>query len=181
MAVENVRRRLLETTAALARHQVRYAVVGGHAVAIWVARFDEDAVRNTVDVDLLIRRADLPRATQALAELGYDLTETWGVTLFVERKKPSPRRGIHMVFAGERVRPHEPHPAPLLDRVEMVAEGFAVIDLLGLLVMKLTANRDKDRVHLRDMLELDMISAELAAQLPDDLRQRLDWIRAHPE
>lgn len=181
MAVENVRRRLLESTAALARHNVPYAVIGGHALAVWVARVDEDAVRNTVDVDVLLRREDLPRAAQALAEAGYELTETAGVTMFVERERPSPRRAVHVVFAGERVRPQEPHPAPALERVEMAREGFAVIDLPDLLVMKLTANREKDHVHIRDLLELNMISPELEARLPDDLRQRLDWIRAHPE
>lgn len=46
-ALENVRRRLLRAAAALDAAQVPYAVVGGNAVAAWVSRVDEAAVRNT--------------------------------------------------------------------------------------------------------------------------------------
>lgn len=180
-AIERVRQRLLRSTAALDRHGVPYAVIGGHAVAGWAARVDEDAVRNTAGVDLLLNRADLPRAVTALAEAGFVPTEVHGVTLFLERESPNPRRGIHVVLAGERVRPHEPHPAPSLARIKRSEEGFAVLDLPPLLTMKLTANRDKDRVHIRDMLELGMITPDLEAQLPSDLRARLDTIRANPE
>jgi hypothetical protein len=181
MAVEKVRERLLRTTAALERHGVPYAVIGGHAVAVWVARIDEDAVRNTVDVDILLRREDFARASAALDEAGFEPSDVLGVPIFVERAKPSPRRGVHIVFADERVRPHEPHPAPGLSQVSRANDGFAVIDLLPLLVMKLTANRDKDRTHIRDMLELQMITPELEAQLPADLRARLDAIQVTPE
>jgi hypothetical protein len=56
--VEKVRERLLRAAAALEEANIQYAVVGGNAVAAWVSRVDEAAVRNTRDVDLLIRRAD---------------------------------------------------------------------------------------------------------------------------
>jgi hypothetical protein len=62
-AVAKVRDRLLRATAALNQAGVPYAVVGGHAVASWVATVDEGAVRNTRDVDLLVRRQDLPALT----------------------------------------------------------------------------------------------------------------------
>jgi len=181
MAVEKVRERLLRTTAALERHGVPYAVIGGHAVAVWVARVDEDAVRNTVDVDILLRRDDFARATKALDGAGFEPVEVRGVTVFVEKSSPSPRRGVHIVFAGERVRPHEAHPAPELKKLDRAKDGFAVVDLGALLVMKLTANRDKDRTHIRDMLELEMITPELESQLPADLRARLEAIRSSPE
>jgi hypothetical protein len=44
--------------------------------------------------------------------------------------------------------------------------------------MKLTAFRDKDRTHLRDMLELGLVTPEIEAQLPADLRNRLAELRA---
>jgi hypothetical protein len=62
-AVAKVRERLLRATGVLNRARIPYAVVGGHAVASWVATVDEGAVRNTRDVDLLIRREDLPAVT----------------------------------------------------------------------------------------------------------------------
>lgn len=52
-AVEKVRSRLLRAAAALEAAGVPYAVVDGNAVAAWVSRVDESAVRNTQDVDLL--------------------------------------------------------------------------------------------------------------------------------
>lgn len=181
MAVEDVRRRLLAATAALERHRVPYAVIGGHAVAVWVAQVEPDAVRNTVDVDVLLPREELARATVALADAGFEPAQPLGVPIFVERENPSPRRGVHVVFAGERVRPHEAHPAPDLVDVAVATEGFHVIGLLPLLVMKLTAFRDKDKVHVRDLLELELVTSEMEAALPADLRARLEWLRAHPE
>jgi len=52
--------------AALARARVRYAVVGGYAVAL------HGAVRGTVDVDIVLtwRKESLVRAEQALLEIG---------------------------------------------------------------------------------------------------------------
>src|SRR5207248_3972302 len=57
-AVEKVRERLLRASAALEKAGIPYAVIGGNAVAAWVSRVDESAVRNTPDVDLLLRRQD---------------------------------------------------------------------------------------------------------------------------
>ncbi|HTA28970.1 MAG TPA: hypothetical protein VK731_00720, partial [Candidatus Cybelea sp.] len=51
-AVERVRLRLLRAASALAQARILYAVAGGNAVAAWVSRVDEAAVRNTQDVDI---------------------------------------------------------------------------------------------------------------------------------
>lgn len=60
MAVERVQQRLRKVTAAL---DAAGAVVGGNAVAAWVGRVDPGATRATKDVDILVRRADAPRAS----------------------------------------------------------------------------------------------------------------------
>src|SRR5213595_2362149 len=70
-AVEKVRERLRRVVAALQAANVPYALVGGNAVAAWVSRVDETAVRNTQDVDILLRRTDLPSAKAALAKAGF--------------------------------------------------------------------------------------------------------------
>ena len=49
-AVAKVRERLLRATATLNEVGIPYAVVGGNAVASWVATVDEGAVRNTRDI-----------------------------------------------------------------------------------------------------------------------------------
>src|ERR1041385_6913480 len=70
-AVEKVRDRLLRAVRALEAAGVPYAIVGGNAVAAWVSRVDESAVRNTRDVDILLRRTDLDAATAALQAAGF--------------------------------------------------------------------------------------------------------------
>src|SRR5579859_6569621 len=70
-AVEKVRARLLRATAALEQAGIPYAVAGGNAVAAWVSRVDDAAVRNTRDVDILLRRSDLSAARAALESTGF--------------------------------------------------------------------------------------------------------------
>jgi hypothetical protein len=64
-AVEKVKERLLRAANALESANVPYAIVGGNAIAAWVTTVDESAVRNTRDVDVLIRRDGLDRASAA--------------------------------------------------------------------------------------------------------------------
>ena len=69
--IEQVRRRLERAANALAAAGVRYAVVGGNAVAAWVSRVEPAAVRNTRDVDILLSRADFEVAKTALESAGW--------------------------------------------------------------------------------------------------------------
>jgi hypothetical protein len=64
LAAEKVKERLRRETKALNGAGVPYAVIGGNAVAEWVARMDEEAVRNTRDVDLLVRHCTSPACWQ---------------------------------------------------------------------------------------------------------------------
>ncbi len=89
-AVEKVRERLRRATAALDAAGVPYAVIGGNAVAAWVSRVDESAVRNTQDVDILLRRDDLERATSALAAAGFVYRHAAGIDFFLDG--PAARR-----------------------------------------------------------------------------------------
>src|SRR6516225_9261224 len=81
-AVANVRERLLRATAALNQAGIPYAVVGGNAVASWVATIDEGAVRNTRDIDILVRREDLPAVTTALVQAGFVAGDVLDVAMF---------------------------------------------------------------------------------------------------
>ena len=56
---------LLTVTRAFAAAKIEYAICGGMAMAI------HSIPRNTVDLDLLIRREDLERSEQVAAGLGY--------------------------------------------------------------------------------------------------------------
>lgn len=171
-AVERVKERLLRATGALDRAGIPYAVVGGHAVAAWVSRVDEAAVRNTRDVDLLLRRRDLDAATTALGEAGFVRRHVAGLDLFLDGPTAKARDAVHVVVAGEKVRPDYPTPAPDVSESEPTA-AFRVVTLEALVRMKLTSFRLKDRVHLLDLAEVGLIDRAWIERLPPDLAVRL--------
>jgi len=171
-AVELVRQRLLRATAALEGAGLPYAVAGGNAVALWVSRVDPEAVRNTNDVDLVVRRADLDGIKAALAAAGFVYRHAAGLDMFLDGPAGGVRGGIHLIFAGETVRPGEPLPSPDVTESEAGAE-FRVLQLRPLVGVKLTAYRDKDRTHLRDMLEVGLIDETWCQYYPPELAARL--------
>ena len=181
MAVSRVERLLRKVADALDAAGVPYAVVGGNAVAAWVMTVDEGAVRATKDVDVLLRRADLPTAAAALQRAGLVQHEVLGVTMFLDRRRPNPKTGAHVIFAGERVRAHSGHPAPDVTSAVRSTAGFLVVDLPVLIAMKLESFRRIDQVHIEDLMSVALIDEALAANLPDDLRARLREIQATPE
>lgn len=179
-AVEKVRDRLRRTAAALQKAGVPYAVAGGNAVAAWVSRVDEAAVRNTQDVDILLRRADLPAARAALAAAGFVYRHVKSLDIFLDGENASARDAVHVVFAGEKVRPENPIPTPDVSESEETA-AFRLVSLDALVRMKLTSFRDKDRTHLRDMLEVGLVNADWCERLPSPLDARLKELIDTPE
>ncbi len=178
-AVEKVHQRLLRAAAALEAAGVPYAVAGGNAVALWVARVEEAAVRNTQDVDILIRRADLPAARAALETVGFVYRHVAGMDVFLDGPTAKARDGVHIVFAGEMVRPDEPAANPDVSESEP-AECFRVLSLEALVRIKLTAFRRKDQVHLQDMIDVGLIDAGWLARLSPPLAERLKQLLDDP-
>jgi hypothetical protein len=174
MAVQRVEDRLKRVTAALNAAGVRYAVIGGNAVAVWVAKKDPSATRSTVDVDLLVDQADLEAVTGVFSGLGFARHDLRPLILFTDPDEPSRRSGVHLVWAGKKVLPSYSHPTPALDESLYDAHlGFWVVDLGPLLRMKLTSFRDVDRVHVADMLSVGLIDDAVRDSLPPDLVERL--------
>jgi hypothetical protein len=178
-AVAMVKERLKRAVAALDAAGIPHAVAGGHAVAAWVSRIDPAAVRTTVDVDILIDRADLARATAALEAVGFVHSFTSGIHIFVDGPSGKAREAVHILFAGETVKPSDPVPAPDLASTHD-HEGYRIVDLDRLIAMKLTAFRLKDRVHLIDMIDVGLIDASTVARVPPVLRPRLEQLLADP-
>ena len=184
-AVEKVRDRMLRTAKALEEAKVPYALAGGNAVAAWVSRVDESAVRNTRDVDILIRRADLDRARQALEAAGFvyrrasSLGQPHGLDLFLDGPKAGARDAVHVLFALEKVRPDSPAASPDVTESEP-ADQFRLLSLDGLVRMKLNAFRDKDRTHLRDLIEVGLVDAAMLDRLEPELRIRLQSLLDSP-
>ncbi len=179
MAAEKVKERLRRATKALADAGVPYAVVGGNAVAEWVARVDEDAVRNTRDVDVLLRRAHFAAARTALEAAGFIYHHLLDVEMFLDGPQGRPSSGVHILFAGEKVRPEHVTPSPDVADSESAAE-FQVISLEALVRMKLESNHLKDRVHLLDLIGVGLLDQSWPARLPPELASRLQPLLDNP-
>ena len=185
-AVEKVRDRLLRAANTLEQAGVPYAVAGGNAVAAWVSRMDEAAVRNTRDIAILLRRSDLEAARHALESVGFSyrkiasLGQPEGLHLFLDHGQASVRDAVHIVFAMEKVRPDSPVASPDVTDSES-ADRFRVVTLEALIRMKLAAFRDKDRTHLRDLIEVGLLDATFLDRLEPALRERLNVLLTNPE
>jgi putative nucleotidyltransferase-like protein len=174
-AVEEVRARACRAAGALQQAGIPHIVVGGHAVASWVARVDKEAVRNTKDVDLMVRREDFPRVIEILESIGFIHQNVSGIDLFLDGPQGSVRSAIHIVFAGEKVRPEYVLPTPEITEAEAGPE-FPVPTLDALVRMKLTSFRLKDQVHLLDMLDVGLIDESWSGRFPPELAARLKEI-----
>ena len=179
-AVEKVRDRLLRAAAALDKAGVMYAVAGGNAVAAWVSRVDEAAVRNTQDVDVLLRRSDLDAATKALGAAGFIRRKVSGIEMFLDGPTAKARDAVHVVVACENVRADYVLPAPDVTESE-AAPGFRLLALDALVRMKLTSFRDKDRTHLRDLIDVGLLDTSWLSTLPEALRSKLQLLLDNPE
>jgi hypothetical protein len=176
-AVEAVRERALRATAALREAGIPYAVAGGNAVAAWVARVDRAAVRNTPDIDILVRRVDFQLVKQTLESVGFEHHLHKGVDCFIDGPDGSPRDAVHLLYAGEKVCPANVTPAADITEV-VTADDYDILALDALVRMKLNSFRNKDRTHLRDLLELGLVDATwLPTLLPahaEKLQQLID-------
>ena len=179
-AVEKVRERLLRSTSALDRAGVPYAVIGGNAIASWVASVDEAAVRNTQDVDLLLRRTDLEAAKVALIVDGFVFRHVRGMDMFLDGGEAKARDVIHILFAGEKVRPDDLLPFPDIRESEQAA-FFRVLSLEALVGNKLNVFRTKDQMHLRDLLDVELIDSSWTTKYPPELAARLQLLIDTPE
>ena len=179
-AVEKVRKRLFRAAAALEQAGVPYAVVGGNAVAAWVSRVDEAAVRNTRDVDILIRRDDLSSAVEAMTKAGFIYRHSSSIDMLLDGPDAKARDAVHLVFAGEKVRPEYLLPTPDVNESE-AATAFRLLSLESLVRMKLTSFRRKDQMHLLDLLEVGLVNADWIPRFPPELASRLQELIDHPE
>lgn len=184
--IEKVRERLLRAASALRRAGVPYAVVGGNAVAAWVSRVDEAAVRNTRDVDILLRRADMPAARSALEAAGFvyrqlaSLGMAGVIDVFLDGPDARARDAVQVLWAGEKVAGDSA--ASSLDPAQSEDTGeFQLIRLPALVTMKLNSFRDKDRMHLRDLLDAGLVDESWMKTLPQELAARLKQILDNPE
>ena len=184
--IEKVKDRLLRATATLEQAGIDYAVIGGNAVAAWVSRVDDSVVRNTRDVDILVRRCDMGRIIPAMEQAGFIhravsmLGKTGMIEMFLDGPGAKARDGVHVIFSDEKVNAEAMEPSPSVSEYDRTHPDFRLIDLAALVTMKLTSYRDKDRVHLRDMIEIGQLDESWLGRVPASLRQRLQELLDDP-
>lgn len=178
-AVERVNERLRKTIKTLEDAKIPYAIVGGHAVRAWVAQVDEGAVRTTKDVDVLLRRENLPQMIEAMTKNGFYYRETVGVDMFTDTPDSPARDAIHVVIAGQTIKPWEHDSNPDIEP-QTRADNFNTIPFESLVRMKLNSFRRKDQVHIGDMIEVGLIDRSWLDRFPPPLSERLKIILDDP-
>ena len=179
-AVEKVRERLERVCQALNSADVPYAVIGGNAVAAWVATRDEGAVRNTRDVDILLDPKDSDAATIALEAVGFHRVVTMGTTMFLDGEDGKSSEAVHVIWAGQKVKDSYPVAAPEVGQSREI-EQKKIVELESLLAMKLVSFRRKDQVHVLDMIGVGLIDETWTTKFDPPLSERLQELLDDPD
>ncbi len=179
-AVERVRERLHGATTALEAAGIPYAVVGEQALACWVRCVDEAAERFSPAVEILLDRSDLETARTALAQAGFVFRPVGEIGRFVDGADGKARDAVHIVLAGEKIRPDDEYPAPEIRESER-GDRFRVISLEPLVRMKLASFRRIDRVSIRDMIDVGLVDHSWLPHLHAPLAERLKELLESPD
>jgi hypothetical protein len=171
---------LQKITGPLMAEGVPHELIGGLAVLIHVEEADPEHTTLTRDVDLMIRRADLAKVTEIAARHGFRFRHTAGLDMLLYGDTTSARNAVHLLFSGEKVHPNQATPNPPIqpEKKGILGAEVFIIRVADLVRMKLSANRDKDRVHIRSMDAAGLIPSGVENALPLELRERLQHIRA---
>jgi hypothetical protein len=161
----------------LATANIPYEVVGGLAVLIHVEEADPAQSVLTRDIHILIRRSDLEKVVEVAEFQGFRFRHAAGLDMLLYGDKAI--NAVHLVFSGEKVKPGQAIPNPRLapERKMVTGQVVWVIPVPDLVRMKLSANRDKDRVHIRSLDAAGLITPEIERGLPESLRARLQQVR----
>ncbi len=130
-------------------------------------------------MNILIQRVDLDAVKAAMEADGFIFGKSYGVDFFLDGPDAKPSEGVHLLYAGEKVKETDPVPTPLLSESERGA-AFQVLSMEPLVRMKLVANRRKDQVHIEDMIQLGLIDTTWPARFPPILAERLQHILDTP-
>ncbi len=163
----------------LMTENVPHELIGGLAVLIHVEAADPTHSTLTRAVDLMILRSDLERVKEIASQHGFRFRHSAGLDMLLYGETDSTKNAVHLIFSGEKVRPNQATPNPPIHPERRTIHGREafVIPVVDLARMKLSAYRDKDRVHIRSMDAAGLITPEVEKALPIDLQSRLQHIR----
>ena len=174
-AVEAVDRRQVHCVKSFHRAEIDYAIIGGRAAMAWVDSVDCGASRTTPNIDVLVERADLDRIIETICYDGWTHQLINGWHTFAESSTVSFHSRIRLVFANELFRPNDLLPTPSLSESRWLNE-MRVVDLEALIRMKLTAFRTIDRVHLDDLLSVELYDPTWISRFPGEFATRLQHV-----
>lgn len=182
--MNDLKEKALKVSQALQKAGVPHAVIGGLALAAHLARSNPMAERNTQDLDILLDRKNLEAAKAVLHPLGYRYRRVMKLHAFMpDRKGAHFVEGVHIIWAGEKVRDEYLHLTPELTATDAVDPqmGIQYLSLYNLVVMKLTSFRHKDITHIQDLLYWKLLTKKIENALPADLKERLEQVRRDTE
>jgi len=156
---------------------IPYRVVGGLAVFVHVDGRNPMAARLTKDVDVAIDRKNLDAIRAALEPHGFTFRHVAGVDMFVDASNPNVSAAVHLLFAGERVRPDDVEVVPF-SVPEQSPRGFFIAPVVDLVDMKLTSYRLKDQVHIQDLDQAGLLTPKIEQTLSAPLLARLKEVRS---
>lgn len=146
---------------------------------IYLEAADPSQSTLTRNVDVMIHRSDLDTVKKIAAKHGFSFRHAAGLDMLVAGTPETARNAVHLVYSGEKARDAQAIPNPFIrpDNRTLQGREVAVIALEDLIRMKLSAYRDKDRVHVRAMDAAGLINAQIERSLPGELQTRLRHIR----
>ena len=83
-------------------------------------------------------------STSAVGQAGFVDADVAGVPMFLDGPDAGPREAVHVLYAGEKVRPEYLLSAPDVTECEQPG-AYKALSLEALVRMKLTSFHDKDR------------------------------------
>lgn len=115
----------------------------------------------------------------ALQRAGFVYRNVESRDVFLDGPEAKIRDAVRVLFAREKVAASDLYPAPGIEDAEVIGNR-ATLNLEALVRMKLVAFRDKDRVHLRDMLDVGLIDQSWCNRFPPELAARLQELIDNP-
>lgn len=178
-AMYNLLDELDQIVKVMTQANVAFEVIGGMAVNAHLFSCQQGSrAFVTRDIDLLVKRSDLPAIVQAAEAGGYAAKKIIGGHMLI-RPGQQPAEAVHLVFAGEKSRSDNllPHPAIRAEHKQLLGVVAPVAVLSDLVRMKLNSYRAKDLVHLQTLDVCGLIGPQLERELPATLKERLDNAR----
>jgi len=131
------------------------------AVFLHVTERDAYEARLTKDVDVAIERRDIDKIASVAEAFGFRYCHATGVDMLVNVNAPKAASAVHFVFIREKVRPDYLEPVPDFSEAKTTGAGYLLAPVLDLVRMKLTSFRLRDKVHIKDLDVVGLITPEV--------------------